>query len=99
MEEKSAKQQMMTLFIGPSLWCKKMLKGIVLLSNASLWILKISRKTKPNQKSRDFCQMFVICKKKARTLRKKALYLQIYGKSIAYGFSFFVISISGNQNI
>jgi hypothetical protein len=41
------------------------------------------RKTKPNQKSRDFCQMFVISKKKARTLRKKTVGLKVYGKSIA----------------
>jgi hypothetical protein len=39
----------------------------------SLWIFKISRKIKPNQKSRDFCQMFVISKKKAKTLGKKSL--------------------------
>ncbi len=36
-----------------------------------LWIFKISRKTKPNQKSQDFCQMFVISKKRARSLGKK----------------------------
>jgi hypothetical protein len=29
-----------------------------------LWILKISRKKSPNQKSWDFCQTFVILKKK-----------------------------------
>jgi hypothetical protein len=29
-----------------------------------LWILKISRKKSKNQKSQDFCQMFVIYKKK-----------------------------------
>ncbi len=38
--------------------------------HTSLWFFKISRKTKPNQKSRDFCQMFVISKKKAMTLGK-----------------------------
>jgi hypothetical protein len=42
---------------------------------------KISRITKPNQ--RELCQMFVIYKKKAITLRKKAMNLQIYGKSLA----------------
>jgi hypothetical protein len=39
----------------------------------SLWILKISRKTKPNQKCRDFCHMFVISKKKDGTLGKKSI--------------------------
>ncbi len=35
------------------------------------WILKISRKTKSNQKSPDFCQISVISKKKARLLGRK----------------------------
>ncbi len=39
------------------------------------------RKTKPNQKSR--VKMFVISKKKVRTLRKKTIGLKVYGKSIA----------------
>ncbi len=38
--------------------------------HTSLWILKISRKESVNQKSRDFCHMFVGSKKKARTLGK-----------------------------
>ncbi len=41
--------------------------------HTSLWIFTISRKTKPNQKSQDFCQMFVIFKKKARALGKKSI--------------------------
>jgi hypothetical protein len=63
-----------------------------------LWILKISRKTKLNQKSRDFCQMFVISKRKARTLGKKSIGFKNLWKiySLTYGFSFFVISISGH---
>ncbi len=32
--------------------------------HTSLWILKISRKKSTNKKSWDFCQMFVISKKK-----------------------------------
>jgi hypothetical protein len=41
--------------------------------HTSLWILKILRKKSSNQKSRNFCQMFVISKKKARALGKKTI--------------------------
>jgi hypothetical protein len=44
----------------------------------SLWILK----TKSNQKSRDFCQMFVISKKKAKTLGKE-------NHTVGFGFKIF----------
>ncbi len=60
--------------------------SLLVYRGASLQILKISRKTKLNQKSRDFCQMFVISKKKARTLEeihRQDMDLKIYGKSIA----------------
>ncbi len=51
---------------------------------------KISRKKSVNQKYRDFCQMFVIYKKK---FIPQGMDLKIY--RLAYGFLFFVISISG----
>ncbi len=46
---------------------------------------KISRKTKPNQKFRDFCQMFMISKKKLLWERKRLGYgfKNLYGQSIA----------------
>ncbi len=50
-----------------------------------LWILKISRKKSANLKSWDFCQMFVISKKKSIENLKPS----------RNGFLFFVISISG----
>jgi hypothetical protein len=59
---------------------------------------KISRKKSANQKkSCDFCQMFVISKKTipyARVWILKSLRKSLPG-SLAYGFLFFVISISG----
>jgi hypothetical protein len=52
------------------------------------------KKKSANQKSRDFCQMFVISKMKTIPLRYGFKNLQeIY--SLAYGFLFCVISISG----
>ena len=44
------------------------------------WILKVLSKQSTNQKSQDFCQMFVISKKKTIP---QAMYLKIYRKSIA----------------
>jgi hypothetical protein len=42
--------------------------------NADLpMIIKISRKKSANPNSQDFCQMFVLSKKKARTLGKKSI--------------------------
>ncbi len=61
--------------------------------HTSLWILKISRKKSENQKSRDFCHMFVIFKQKTIHFGYRFKNLQkIY--SLANGFLFFVISIS-----
>ncbi len=62
--------------------------------HTSLWILKISRKNSADQKSRDFCQIFVISNKKIHRLEYglKNLY-EIY--RLAYGFLFFVIPIFG----
>jgi hypothetical protein len=48
-------------------------KKILMKIQTCQWILKISRKKSAYQKSQDFCQMFVISKKKARTLRKKSI--------------------------
>jgi hypothetical protein len=39
--------------------------------HASLWIFKVSRKTKQKQKPRDFCQMFVISWKKLGRWERK----------------------------
>jgi hypothetical protein len=65
--------------------------------HTSQWILKISRNKSVNQKSRDFCQMFVISKKENHTLGYRFKNLQkIY--SLSYGFLFFVISISEKSN-
>ncbi len=45
------------------------------------WILKVSSKKSTNQKSRDFCQMFVISKKK--TIPQAMDLKTLYRKSIA----------------
>ncbi len=58
--------------------------------HTSLWIFKISRKTKPKRKSQDLCQMFVISKQEESEDFGKEIHnlqqgmdLKSYKKSIA----------------
>jgi hypothetical protein len=60
---------------------------------SGFWNLK---KKSANQKSCDFCQMFVIPRKKTIPL---GMDLKMYRKSIANLFLFFVFSSSGDQAI
>jgi hypothetical protein len=55
------------------------------------WVSKISRKKSGNNKSRHFCQMFVISKRIPYPGYGFKNVKKVY--SLAYGFLFFVISI------
>jgi hypothetical protein len=59
--------------------------------HTSLWILNLKKKS-TNQKSRDFCQIFVISNKIFRLGYGFKNLKKIY--RLAHGFLFFVISIS-----
>ncbi len=60
--------------------------------HTNLWIFKISRKKSMNQKSRDFCQIFVISEKKTIPQGMDSKSIESY--RLTYKFFFFVISIS-----